>query len=226
LSDWTYADKVHGGFDLGRCNDFAGACRLAAFTEVDDSGEEFTRYEAAIAAWTCRDRNEEIATEQVRQWVNDGLLFECSGNQINYNDIEDWIVAQTAIDSVRTWAYDPAFAHQMGQRLQELHGIAVFPFPQNAFRYNEPTRKLVEKLLHETRTVNGVEVRLFTHDGNPLFAWCANNLMIRRDNRDQWMPDKIGSPFKIDPMVSCIMALSECVFSDVGGYWKPGSIRL
>lgn len=226
LSDWTYADKVHGGFDLGRSNDFAGACMMAAFTETDDNGEEFTRYEARIAAWTCRDRHEDIQTEQVRQWVRDGLLFECGGNQINYTDIEDWLVSQTAINAVRTWAYDPAFAHQMGQRLQELHGIEVFPFPQNAFRYNEPTRKLVEKLLHETRTVNGEEVRLFRHDGNSLFGWCANNLMIRRDARDQWMPDKIGSPFKIDPMVACIMGLSECVFSDAGGFWKPGSIRL
>jgi phage terminase large subunit-like protein len=212
LSDWSKATTINGGFDLGRSNDMAGAAIVAQFNCVDDNGDEFVRYEVQSAAWTCRERAEEVDTPQVAEWIREGYLNECSGNQIYFQDVEDWIVSQTSLHVVRTWAYDPANASQIGQRLQEEHGIRVFPFVQNAIRYNEPMRTL-ERLVNEVRIVGGKPVRGITHDGDPVLAWMMTNLIARRNNKDQWMPDKSASPQKIDIAVSVLMALSECMFS-------------
>lgn len=211
LSDWRYASRIHGGYDLGRTNDMAGAALVAVFPMTDDDGVEFERYEIRSQAWTCRDRDDEVKTEQVARWIREELLNECGGNQVLFTDVEDWIVEQSALHGVRTWAFDPNNAMQMGQRLQESHGLTIFPFPQNAFRYNEPTRKL-ERLLMEVHEVDGKPVRAIAHDGDPVLAWMMTNLVVRVNSRDEWMPDKGSSPQKIDIAVAVLMALSECLF--------------
>lgn len=216
LSDWRAADRVHGAFDLGRTNDMAGGAVLAAFNITDDDGVEFTRYEIRSHAWTCRERHEDVRTNQIARWCHEELLSECSGDQVLFTDVEDWIVEQSALWGVRTWAYDPNNATQMGQRLQETHGFTVFPFPQNAFRYNEPTRKL-ERLLTEVHEVDGKPVRALAHDGDPVLGWMMTNLVVRKNAKDEWMPDKGSSPQKIDIAVAVLMALSECLFKGDNG---------
>jgi phage terminase large subunit-like protein len=37
---------------------------------------------------------------------------------------------------------------------------------------------------------------------------------VRKNAKDEWMPDKGASPQKIDLAVAVLMAISECVFSD------------
>lgn len=212
LSDWRNATRVHGAFDLGRSNDMAGAAMLAAFRMTDDDGDEFTRYEIRSNAWTCKERDDDVQTEQVARWIRTGLLSESSGDQILFTDVEDWIVSQSAIHGVRTWAYDPSYATVLGQRLQETHGRQVFPFSQNPFRYNEPTRTL-ERLLTEVHEVDGKPVRALCHDGDPVLAWMMTNLVVRKNAKDEWMPDKGSSPQKIDIAVAVLMALSECMYS-------------
>lgn len=229
LSDWSSADRIHGGVDLGRSNDMAGTAILARFDMVDDAGAPFSRYEIQSNAWTCEDRDEDVQTPQVANWVREGLLEECSGDQVLFSDIEDWIVSQSAIHGVRTWAYDPAFGPMLGQRLQEVHGLKVFPFSQNPFRYNAPTRHL-ERLLTEVHIVNGNEVRALCHDGDPVLAWMMTNLIVRKNAKDEWMPDKGSSQQKIDIAVSVLMALSECCYSGEGSsvsiYETPGNLSL
>jgi phage terminase large subunit-like protein len=213
LSDWSEATRIHGATDLGRSNDMAGSAVVARFDMTDDDGKEFKRFEIRSRAWTCADRHDDIKTPQVARWVNDDLIGECNGNQILIQDVEDWTVEQAAIYGTRTWAYDPNNALQFGQRLQEVHGLTVFPFSQNAFRYNEPTRTL-ERLLTETHIVDGREVRALCHDGDPILAWMMTNLIVRKNAKDEWMPDKGSSPQKIDIAVAVLMAIAECLFSD------------
>lgn len=212
LSDWRTATRIHGATDLGRSNDMAGCAVVARFDMTADDGKEFKRFEIRSRAWTCQDRHEDIKTPQVASWIDTDLLGECSGDQILIQDVEDWVVEQAAVYGTRTWAYDPNNALQFGQRLQEVHGLTVFPFSQNAFRYNEPTRTL-ERLLTEKHTVDGQEVRALCHDGDPVLAWMMTNLIVRKNAKDEWMPDKGASPQKIDIAVSVLMAIAECLFS-------------
>lgn len=211
LSDWSQADRVHGGGDLGRSNDMAGAAVLARFDMTDDDGVDFVRFEIRSRAWTCAERHEDVRTPQIARWCADGLLAECSGDQVLFSDVEDWAAEQTALWGVRTWAYDPAFGPMFGQRLQEVHGLTVFPFTQSAYHYNSVTRKLAA-LLTEVHIVNGQPVRALGHDGDPVLAWMMTNLIVRKNAKDEWMPDKGSSPQKIDIAVAVLMAMSECLY--------------
>lgn len=228
LSDWSTADRIHGGFDLGRSNDMAGAAIMAMWRIEDDDGVEFTRYELRGHAWTCRGRHEDVQTPHVAALIARGFVSECDGDQVLFSDVEEWIVAQSGVHAVRTWAFDPDNAMQMGQRLENEHGLKVFPLPQNPMRYNEPTRTLL-RALTEVHTVNGQPMRAFVHDGNPLLTWHFTNLVVRRNAKDQLMPDKGSSPQKIDAAVSGLMAMSECLFKgDEQAEWdfQPGSLAL
>lgn len=229
LSDWNDASRVHGGFDLGRSNDFAGAGIMARFDETDDDGHQFMRVEVRGRAWTCEDRHEDVQTNQIGRWIEEGLLSECNGDQVSFGDVEDWIASNTPIYAVKTWAFDPNNALRTGQRLQEDFGIEVFKFSQNAYRYNESVRTFL-RLLTENHTVNGRVVRGLTHDGDPVLAWMVNNLIIRKDAKDQWMPDKGRSPQKIDLVVALLMALSECMFGEAseptGTYYESNPLEI
>ncbi len=229
LSDWSKATRVHGGVDLGRSDDMAAAAPVARFDMTDDSGAEFCRFEIRSQAWTCEERGENVQTSQIARWITEQWLEESTGNQILFSDVEEWIVAQTALWGVRTWAYDPAFGPMLGQRLQETHGLNVFPFTQSAYHYNSVTR-LLPRLLTEVHIVDGKPVRALGHDGCPVLAWMMTNLVVRKNAKDEWMPDKGSSPQKIDLAVALLMALSECLFSDaIEGtsdyYETPGSLR-
>lgn len=227
FSDWKQADRIHGAFDLGRSNDMAGAADIARFDLIDDDGEPFKRFEIRAQGWTCEDRHQDVKTEQIGRWIRGELLSECSGNQIWLPDVEDWIVKESALWGVRTWAYDPDFAMQMGQRLQEIHGKAVFPFTQAPKFYNEAIRTL-ERLLSEVRIVDGKPVRALCHDGDPVLAWMMCNLIVTKNAKDQWMPDKGASPQKIDIAVAVLMAISECLFSpavQVGKYYETHDVE-
>lgn len=213
--DWSTANRIHGASDTGRSNDMGAGVAMARFDMTDDEGVDFRRFEIRSRAFTCKERDDEIKTPQVARWCATGQLNECNGDQILFSDIEDWAVKQTIEYGVRTWAYDPSFGSITGQRLKEVHGLTVFPFSQNAFRYNAPTR-LLKSLLTQVHLVDGKPVRALCHDGDPVLAWMMTNLIVVKNAKDEWMPDKGASPQKIDLCVATIMALSECVFEDNG----------
>jgi phage terminase large subunit-like protein len=229
LGDWSKADRIHGGIDLGRSNDMAGAVPMARFDLTDDDGKDFSRFEVRARAWTCEDRHEDVKTPQVARWIRDEHLDECTGDSIRFGDVEEWCAAQSALWGVRTWAFDKTFAGMLAQRLQDEHGQTMFPFTQSAYHYNAVTR-LLPKLLTETHIVNGEIVRAFVHDGDPVLAWMMMNLIVVKDAKDHWMPDKRTSPQKIDLCVALLMALSECLFSDqqnepTGKYYETNPLE-
>lgn len=202
-------ERCHGAFDIGRSDDFAGITLLFPFQD-DDDGSVF--YEMLSWSFTVADRTDELRSDQFDRWVDQGKLILQPGDQLDYSAFEDRIVELAGEYDVGSWAFDPSFAQQLGQRLEKEHGLQVFPFFQTAKNYNEPIRKFLAAL----------RKREICHGDDPLLAWQAGNLCIRRNNRDEWMPEKITSPGKIDGMVAALMAFSECLYhADQGG----GSVR-
>lgn len=227
LSDLSGRDAF-GGFDLGRSNDFAAVANVFPFDEVDDDGESFLRYEIWSQSFTSQDRPEATATEQIDRWIERGLLKVSSGDQVDFSDVEDLIVSRSFNHQVKTWAFDPTFALQMSQRLSNLHGLAVFSFTQSPRFYNEPLRKFLG-LLTQSRIVNGERVPLIKHNGCPVLAWQAGNLVTVRNAKDELMPDKGGSPYKIDAMVAILMAFSEALYAESqceSSYYEHNSLAL
>lgn len=228
LSDWSTADSVHGGFDLGRSDDFAANAKVASFNCYDDDGEPFTRYEIKSRSYTSETRDESIRNASIDKWIKDGHISASYGNAIDLNDFEDDIVRDSEQYSVKTWAYDPNFAHQMGQTLANEYGIEVFKFTQKPRFYNEPIRKFLA-LLSQTRIVNGERIRLIRHDGCPVLAWQMGNLIVKRNAADEWMPDKSNKSKKIDAAVAVLMAFSECLYAaqdETSGYYLNNPLAL
>lgn len=216
LSNWNTADRVHSGMDLGRSNDMgAGAC-VARYDMIDDDNKPFIRLEIRARAWTCKDRHKDVQSPQIQRWIDDELLEECSGDQILFSDIEDWLISQSRLWNSATVAYDIHFASRSAQRLQEDFQLIVYPFPQNHGKYSEPFRAMME-MMKEVRIVDGKPVRALVHDGDPVMAWMMTNMVCNKNNKDQWMPDKGASTQKIDIAVAVVMAISECLFSEEGG---------
>jgi phage terminase large subunit-like protein len=212
LSDWSEADGINGGFDLGAVDDFSAVMECASFTQTDDDGEEFVRYEFFGKSFTAIDRKEHMQLGIVDKWISDGVLSASPGNAVDYASIESYIVERAGLHTVGTWAFDRNTARQMGQSLLNTHGIQVFEFTQAACHYNEPIKTLLT-LLTQTRMVNRQPVRLIRHNGCPVLAWQASNLIIRTNAKGERMPDKSDGTKKIDAMVAMLMAFSERLYS-------------
>lgn len=187
----------HGAFDLGRRDDFAALALTFPYTVADG-----WCYDLLTWSFTTQARDEKLKGEQFQRWIDDGRLEEHWGDQTDFAAIRDKIVDLSRTYKVVTWAYDPTFAEQMGQELSNDHGLEMFPFTQAPKHYNEPIREFLRALRRGD----------ICHGDDPVLAWQANNLSIKRNTRDEWMPDKIDSVGKIDAMVAVLMSFSECLF--------------
>jgi len=225
LADRSYVPG-HGGMDLGRTNDLAAIAGCWPFQEVDDEGESFTRYEIEAKSWTVTERKQSLKTSQVDRWIAEGKLEAHSGEDVDFTEIQAEILRWHAKYSLRTWAFDPTFASQMAQLLT-AEGVEMFKFTQAHKFYTEPIREF-RKLLGKYRKVNGVLVPMLKHNGCPVLAWQAGNLIIDRNVKGEMMPDKKNSESKIDAMVAVLMAFSECLYHSGSTYWEyqPGSLAM
>jgi phage terminase large subunit-like protein len=199
--DPTKYDRVfcHGGFDLGRSNDFASVSTCEAFHREGELPVYFLR----SRSFTCK-MSPMVEREPIRSWVRDDLIECHDGNSVDFNEVQRFLLGWHAEYSPATFAYDPTFAKQMGQSLFNDHGLQVFEFSQSARFYNEPIREFL-KALEDGRII---------HEGDAAFTWQALNLTIKRNPKDEWMPDKSDPASKIDALVAALMAFSECLFAE------------
>ncbi|MCW5777457.1 MAG: hypothetical protein KIS87_13555 [Phycisphaeraceae bacterium] len=187
----------YGAFDLGRTNDWAA--RVAVFPRSDDPDAVL---DVAVKCWTCEGTSLPLHREPYASFVRDGTLVVCDGGEIDFGEIEDDTVDFANRCFVRSWAFDPTFAGPFAQRLERLYGMEIFAFTQSARFYTAPLRELLKMLAQ----------RRIAHGNDACLAWQAQNLTIRRNPKDEWMPEKLGGDLKIDGMVALLMALSEYLY--------------
>ena len=199
--DLSQMGTAHGGIDLGRSDDFA------AWAIVWDNGG---KYEVTAKTYCCAERPKYLKSPQFAEWIASGELIEHPGDSVDFNVLQADILEASRLYGVTTWAFDPHFAKQMGQNLvAELGEDVPFEFTQAAHFYNEPIRNFVKAL-------KGGQV---TADGNRCTRWQADNLRIKPNAKDEWMPDKSSREYKIDAMVAILMAFSECLFAERETEW-------
>lgn len=186
-----------GGLDLGRSNDFAAVALALPRMEGDE-----LFIDLKVKCWTCQQTELKIAQSPLAEFIDKGQLIVCPGDSIRYADILDYCLNLAKECEVKTWAFDPNFAKVLAEQMQNEHGLNVFSFSQSPRFYNEPIRYL-QKMLKDGRLIHG---------GDECLTWQAGNLTIVRNNKDEWMPAKLGGPFKIDGMVASLMAISECLY--------------
>lgn len=203
----------HGGIDLGRSNDWAAITACFPVEKIEGRTREIVRYELLSKAWTVKNGAFRVDREPFRTWIAKDLLIAHEGDQVDFGEVEEEILRWHKKYRIQTWAFDPAFARLLGDRLQNEHGLKVFPFIQSERHYNEPCVRFHDEM----------KAGRIWHGNDPVLGWQAGNMKYKRNSRGMVMPDKSNREFKIDGLVAALMAFSECLFAERGPVTKPYS---
>jgi hypothetical protein len=124
-----------------------------------------------------------------------------AGDEINFEEIEDFITEFNKNYRVEALFYDPAFAQMMMQNLRNK-GVNVQEFRQNGLNYTDVINSF--ELAVQTDKISFVE--------NDCFKWNLYNVEIQSFNDGRLMPYKRGDENKkIDVAIACLMAYKGIV---------------
>ena len=125
-------------------------------------------------------------------------------------EVTDYAVIEQAVLDVRSQfnlqsiAFDRWNATEMVSRLIAAE-VPMVEFIQGPKSYHPAMQELERKYI----------ARKLAHGGDPVLAWCASNLVPRRDVNLNMAPDKRRSTEKIDDMTALLMALGISLASEV-----------
>jgi phage terminase large subunit-like protein len=203
LSDWSTADAVGAGVDLGGRDDLASYALVARWKigeDQDDEGESVPvyRYETRVRAYLTAD-SKRFDKQPFGGWAHDGLLIKSTRP---IHDLQQDLIEDCQQYGVSTLAYDPYSAQQFAEQC-ESKGLTPARMAQNQTMFNEPIEDL-------TQCIRG---KRFAHDGNPLLRWCVGNAVLSTNATGRSMYDKKSSGEKIDPVVAMTMAFRICALA-------------
>lgn len=179
-----------GGLDLASTRDLAS---LRLVWRLDDKIITWGRRwvpESAVAQRTER------GTVPYAGWVAAGLLEQTEGEVTDYAVIEQAVLDVHERFNLQSLAFDRWNATEMVSRLMAAE-VPLVEFIQGTKSYH-PAMVELERAYIGKRLV---------HDGDPVLAWCAANLVARKDVNLNMAPDKRRSADKIDDMTALLMAL-------------------
>ena len=153
-------------------------------------------------------------------WAADGYLTITSGNETDFAELEQFILAACKRFRVLSWAYDPWSTTQLAQRMT-AEDVPMVEFRATTANFSEPTKELVAAMRADR----------IQHDGDPVLEWAIGNVVGRYDARSNVYPRKSREENKIDPAVALIMTIGRCMSAapEVSSYNDPNnrpSLRL
>lgn len=199
LSDWSQADAIGGGVDIGGRDDLAAWSLVARFPipgEGDDDSPVW-RYEVKIQGYIATDTKRDLSRQPFAEWVFSGILIK---TKYPISAMEHDLVEACEQDDVNDVAYDPHGGQQFAENIEQ-EGITIASMAQNCSHFHEPISDLKQAI---------TDGRL-RHDGNPLLRWCVKNAILISNRQDRWMYDKRDSADKIDPVVAMTMAYKRAM---------------
>lgn len=189
-----------GGLDLASTRDLAS---LRLVWRLDDKIITWGRRwvpESAVAQRTER------GTVPYAGWVAAGLLEQTEGEVTDYAVIEQAVLDVHERFNLQSLAFDRWNATEMVSRLVAAD-VPLVEFIQGTKSYH-PAMVELERAYIGKRLV---------HDGDPVLAWCAANLVARKDVNLNMAPDKRRSADKIDDITALLMAIGVSLTSEATG---------
>lgn len=184
----------HCGLDLGWRDD------LASFYECFPLPEQ--RFALLGWSWIPEQGPRDLQKPPWSHWVPRGRVIVTPGNATDADFIQQHIGEERKRVKISTVSADPNNARTVLLHLVNSLGIKTYEFDQTCRNYNEAVREFL-KALSEGRILHG---------DDPVLAWAADNLVLRRNSAGLVMPDKQRSEEKIDPIVAAIMAFAGCLY--------------
>lgn len=189
-----------GGLDLASTRDLAS---LRLVWRMDDKIITWGRRwvpDSAVAQRTER------GTVPYAGWVAAGLLEQTEGEVTDYAVIEQAVLGVHERFNLQSLAFDRWNATEMVSRLVAAE-VPLVEFIQGTKSYH-PAMVELERAYIGKRLV---------HDGDPVLAWCAANLVARKDVNLNMAPDKRRSADKIDDITALLMAIGVSLTSEATG---------
>lgn len=131
-------------------------------------------------------------------WVSQGHLLTMPGTTIDHDRLRPVLAALREHFDVERIGYDPWHSGQLVRDLQSKDGFSA------------------DQLIEVPQTFAGIsagalafEAEVLAGDvdagGCPLMAWCASNVVVQRDGKDNIYPVKKKSRGRIDPIVAALI---------------------
>lgn len=189
--------SCYGGLDLSSTTDISALALVFPPLVDDEPYIALLRFFVPEDNVVERSRRDRVPYDA---WAREGYIIETPGNVIDY----DWIVDQVDKDAqmfdLQEIAFDRWGATKIIQSISDL-GLEVVQFGQGYASMSPPMKEL-EKLVFSV---------MFSHGGNPVLSWMADNVVAIQDPAGNIKPDKGKSIEKIDGIVALIMALDRAL---------------
>ena len=185
------------GLDLASKTDIAALVMVFEHLDTPDAYAVFGKY------YLPEDTVQAAGNSQYEGWSHTGRLSVTPGNVIDFSWIEADLLDIASRFSVEAVAFDPFQATQLSTRMLS-EGLPMIEVRPTVLNFSEPMKTL-EALVLQKKLV---------HDGDPVLAWMASNVVAHTDVKDNIYPRKERAENKIDGIVALIMALSRAI--------KPG----
>ena len=179
-----------GGLDLASTRDLT-SFRLV--WKVDDLLLTWGRRwvpEGAVAQRTER------GTVPYAGWIAAGYLEQTEGEVTDYRVIKAAVLEARDRFNLQAIGFDRWNAAPLASELLEEE-VPMVEFIQGPKSYHPAMQELERHYI----------AKKLAHGGDPVLAWCAANLVARRDANMNTAPDKKRSADKIDDMVALLMAI-------------------
>jgi phage terminase large subunit-like protein len=173
------------------------AAKMSLFTRDVEGKQHFYVFGQYYLPRDTVDRGE---NSQYQGWESMGLLSVTDGAVIDFQVIEDDLLADCSRFEVREVPYDPFQATQLATRMM-AQAVPMVEMRPTVLNFSEPMKQL-EALVLQGR---------LHHDGNPVLTWMMSNVVAHMDAKDNIYPRKERPENKIDGVVALIMALGRAL---------------
>jgi len=195
LGDLT-GEVCYIGLDLSKTTDLT--CVSLNFPTHDEEGNSILKVKQMYFIPTdnieFREKEDNVPYTDM---VERGFVTFCDGKMINQDQVMDYIVECMNLYDVQQINYDPAMSQKLIEKLENLglECIAVNQFPN------------VMNAMIDDSEILIYEQRLMTD--NPLFVYCALNVVVVTNMNGMKAPSKRQSKKKIDGFVAFLVAHKE-----------------
>lgn len=177
-----------GGYDLSETEDFTSACLEFP---LDDGSVFILEHSWIPKKRYDRDKN----PERIRMWERNGEITIIPGEFVDYSYVLDWFKEQEKKYNIVQINYDPAKAIRLNAELENA-GFATEVVRQGFFTLGGPMQNFKELLLDGDVVFNE----------QSMFKWYLNNVRLRKDRNDNWLPTKSSRSRKIDGFAAALDA--------------------
>jgi len=181
------------GADLAATRDYTAKCRLFDL----QNGSYYADFQFYVPQSKIDDAKGEEAAK-MRGWKDAGYLTVTPGNATDYDYIKNDILDDFDRLNVVLYGYDPHNASQLIIDLQKS-GLDIEKMtPVRQGWQLSTAAKEFERLSLSNSVLHGV---------NPIFNWMLSNVMIFKDNKENYILKKQDENAKIDGVISLLNAL-------------------